>query len=211
MALDWQTTLPGAGRAAARRRWRAHLDALLAQPLPHVAAGWRAGGGGAARPSAGVPLAQRVYARIRAVGGGAAPAALAAGRRRSAPPGVGCSCARSGQAADRRHARASTRSTASTGCCCRRWPAPAQKSPAKAGCSGNASSSIPPSPQAAGAGTRRGRALRGRLRAQAGTRCWPTSIWCRCAACRRRREQLLRAGLAAIADARPADCNRAAA
>ena len=64
MGLDWQAAWPGAAQAPMRESLQRHLDTLLAQPLPAVALD-----GGlveAARATfSRVPLAQRVYSRIR--------------------------------------------------------------------------------------------------------------------------------------------------
>jgi type VI secretion system protein ImpL len=64
MMLDWQATYPGAGYAPMREALLRHLDALLAEPLPAV----QLDGDlvGAARTTfSRVPLAQRVYSRIK--------------------------------------------------------------------------------------------------------------------------------------------------
>lgn len=71
-ALDWQARFPGALNASLRDRLARHLDALLAEPLPALILD----GGlvGAARTTfSRVPLADRVYSRIRA---DAAPGAV---------------------------------------------------------------------------------------------------------------------------------------
>ena len=64
MTLDWQTALPGLGYAALREALLAHLDALLAEPLPEVQLDGALVTEARGR-IAGVPLAQRVYSRIK--------------------------------------------------------------------------------------------------------------------------------------------------
>lgn len=63
-ALDWQARFPGSLNAAVRERVLAHLDALLAEPLPAL----QLDGALVERARAAfsrVPLAARVYGRIR--------------------------------------------------------------------------------------------------------------------------------------------------
>ena len=99
MRLDWQTAYPGLGYAPLRDALLRHLDALLAEPLPQMQLDGALVAAARARIAA-VPLAQRVYSRIRAVRGRAAPAAVAA-ERRVGPRGPAAVRARLGQAADR--------------------------------------------------------------------------------------------------------------
>jgi type VI secretion system protein ImpL len=64
MALDWEAAYPGPALAPARQALRLHLDALLAEPLPRMSLD----GDLVARARAAltqIPLAQRVYSRIR--------------------------------------------------------------------------------------------------------------------------------------------------
>jgi type VI secretion system protein ImpL len=64
MKLDWQVAYPGVGYAALRDSLLQHLDALLAEPLPQV----QLDGELVAQARslfASVPMAQRVYSRIR--------------------------------------------------------------------------------------------------------------------------------------------------
>ena len=64
MKLDWETTYPGLGYAAVRDSLLHHLDALLAEPLPQIQLDGALLAQVRAR-IATVPLAQRVYSRIR--------------------------------------------------------------------------------------------------------------------------------------------------
>ncbi len=64
MKLDWETTYPGLGYAALRDSLLHHLDALLAEPLPQIQLDGALLSQVRAR-IATVPLAQRVYSRIR--------------------------------------------------------------------------------------------------------------------------------------------------
>jgi type VI secretion system protein ImpL len=64
MNLDWQATYPGAGYAALRDSLLQHLDALLVEPLPPVQLDGELVAQARSR-FASVPLAQRVYSRIR--------------------------------------------------------------------------------------------------------------------------------------------------
>jgi type VI secretion system protein ImpL len=64
MMLDWQATFAGAGYAPLRAGLLKHLDALLAEPLPVVQLDGDLVGKARATFSR-VPLAQRVYSRIR--------------------------------------------------------------------------------------------------------------------------------------------------
>ena len=64
MKLDWQTAYPGLGYAPLRDSLLRHLDALLAEPLPQVQLDGELVATARAR-IATVPLAQRVYSRIR--------------------------------------------------------------------------------------------------------------------------------------------------
>ncbi len=64
MKLDWQTAYPGLGFAGLRDRLLLHLDALLADPLPQVQLDGELVTVARGR-IATVPLAQRVYSRIR--------------------------------------------------------------------------------------------------------------------------------------------------
>lgn len=64
MMLDWQATYPGATYAPMRDSLLRHLDALLADPLPAVQLDG-ALVGRARSTFSRVPLAQRVYSRIR--------------------------------------------------------------------------------------------------------------------------------------------------
>ena len=64
MKLDWQTAYPGVGYATLRESLLQHLDALLTEPLPPV----QLDGELVAKARgtfASVPMAQRVYSRIR--------------------------------------------------------------------------------------------------------------------------------------------------
>jgi type VI secretion system protein ImpL len=64
MKLDWQTSYPGPEYAALRESLLQHLDALLTEPLPQV----QLDGAlvtEARRRISSVPMAQRVYSRIR--------------------------------------------------------------------------------------------------------------------------------------------------
>ena len=64
MKLDWQTAYPGVGYATLRESLLQHLDTLLAEPLPPV----QLDGELVAQARgtfASVPMAQRVYSRIR--------------------------------------------------------------------------------------------------------------------------------------------------
>lgn len=66
MQFDWQETYPGPARQPLREDLQRHLDALLAEPLPQM----QLDGAlvAAARTTfSRVPLAQRVYARIKAL------------------------------------------------------------------------------------------------------------------------------------------------
>jgi type VI secretion system protein ImpL len=64
MRLDWQTALPGEAMAQARDSLLRHLDAMLAEPLPQIALDGELVA--QARSNfAAVPLAERVYSRIR--------------------------------------------------------------------------------------------------------------------------------------------------
>jgi type VI secretion system protein ImpL len=64
MKLDWQTAYPGVGYAPLRESLLRHLDALLAEPLPQVQLDGELVAAARGR-IATVPLAQRVYSRIR--------------------------------------------------------------------------------------------------------------------------------------------------
>jgi type VI secretion system protein ImpL len=64
MMLDWQAAFPGAGYVPLRTALLKHLDALLADPLPVVQLDGDLVGKARATFSR-VPLAQRVYSRIR--------------------------------------------------------------------------------------------------------------------------------------------------
>ena len=64
MNLDWQAAYPGADYAALRDVLVQHLDALLAEPLPSVQLDGELVAQARSR-FASVPLAQRVYSRIR--------------------------------------------------------------------------------------------------------------------------------------------------
>ncbi len=64
MRLDWQTAYPGLGYASLRDSLLRHLDALLAEPLPQMQLDGALVAAARAR-IATVPLAQRVYSRIR--------------------------------------------------------------------------------------------------------------------------------------------------
>ena len=64
MRLDWQTAYPGLGYAPLRDALLRHLDALLTEPLPPVQLDGELVATVRSR-IAGVPLAQRVYSRIR--------------------------------------------------------------------------------------------------------------------------------------------------
>ena len=64
MNLDWQAAYPGADYAALRDALVQHLDALLAEPLPSVQLDGELVAQARSR-FASVPLAQRVYSRIR--------------------------------------------------------------------------------------------------------------------------------------------------
>ena len=64
MQLDWEAAYPGLGYAPLREALRSHLDALLAEPLPQVQLDGELVAAVRGR-IAQVPLAQRVYSRIR--------------------------------------------------------------------------------------------------------------------------------------------------
>ena len=64
MRLDWETAYPGVGYAPLRDSLLQHLDALLAEPLPQMQLDGALVAAARAR-IATVPLAQRVYSRIR--------------------------------------------------------------------------------------------------------------------------------------------------
>ena len=64
MQLDWEAAYPGLGYAPLRTALRGHLDALLAEPLPQVQLDGELVAMVRGR-IAQVPLAQRVYSRIR--------------------------------------------------------------------------------------------------------------------------------------------------
>ena len=64
MALDWQAAYPGAVQAPVREDLARHLDALLADPLPQVSLDG-ALVEDAQRAFSHIPLAERVYSRIR--------------------------------------------------------------------------------------------------------------------------------------------------
>jgi type VI secretion system protein ImpL len=64
MRLDWQAAYPGLGYASLRDSLLQHLDALLAEPLPQMQLDGALVTAARAR-IATVPLAQRVYSRIR--------------------------------------------------------------------------------------------------------------------------------------------------
>ena len=64
MKLDWQAAYPGLGYAPLREALLRHLDALLAEPLPQVQLDGELVTAVRGR-IATVPLAQRVYSRIR--------------------------------------------------------------------------------------------------------------------------------------------------
>jgi type VI secretion system protein ImpL len=64
MSLDWQTAYPGVGYAPLRASLLRHLDALLAEPLSQVQLDGELVNVARGR-IATVPLAQRVYSRIR--------------------------------------------------------------------------------------------------------------------------------------------------
>jgi type VI secretion system protein ImpL len=64
MKLDWQTSYPGPEHAPLRESLLQHLDALLAEPLPQVQLDGALVTTARRRISA-VPMAQRVYSRIR--------------------------------------------------------------------------------------------------------------------------------------------------
>ena len=64
MRLDWQTAYPGLGYAPLRDSLLQHLDALLAEPLPQIQLDGALVTTARARIAA-VPLAQRVYSRIK--------------------------------------------------------------------------------------------------------------------------------------------------
>ena len=64
MKLDWQTAYPGLGYAPLREALLQHLDALLAEPLPQMQLDGELVAAARGR-IATVPLAQRVYSRIR--------------------------------------------------------------------------------------------------------------------------------------------------
>ena len=64
MALDWQAAYPGAVQAPVREALARHLDALLANPLPQVSLDG-ALVEDAQRAFSHIPLAERVYSRIR--------------------------------------------------------------------------------------------------------------------------------------------------
>ena len=64
MKLDWQAAYPGLGYAPLRDALLRHLDALLAEPLPQVQLDGELVAAARGR-IATVPLAQRVYSRIR--------------------------------------------------------------------------------------------------------------------------------------------------
>ncbi|HME24059.1 MAG TPA: type VI secretion system membrane subunit TssM [Acetobacteraceae bacterium] len=64
MKLDWQTAYPGLGFVPLREALLRHLDALLAEPLPQVQLDGELVTAARLR-IATVPLAQRVYSRIR--------------------------------------------------------------------------------------------------------------------------------------------------
>ncbi|HET7881436.1 MAG TPA: type VI secretion system membrane subunit TssM, partial [Acetobacteraceae bacterium] len=64
MKLDWQAAYPGVGYAPLREALLRHLDALLAEPLPPMQLDGELVAAVRSRIAA-VPLAQRVYSRIR--------------------------------------------------------------------------------------------------------------------------------------------------
>jgi type VI secretion system protein ImpL len=64
MKLDWESAYPGLGYTPLRQSLLAHLDAMLAEPLPQVQLDGELVAAVRAR-IAQVPLAQRVYSRIR--------------------------------------------------------------------------------------------------------------------------------------------------
>ena len=64
MRLDWQAAYPGLGYAPLRDSLLQHLDALLAEPLPQIQLDGALVTAARAR-IATVPLAQRVYSRIK--------------------------------------------------------------------------------------------------------------------------------------------------
>jgi type VI secretion system protein ImpL len=64
MKLDWQTAYPGLGYTALRDSLLQHLDALLAEPLPQMQLDGALVTAARSR-IATVPLAQRVYSRIK--------------------------------------------------------------------------------------------------------------------------------------------------
>jgi type VI secretion system protein ImpL len=64
MRLDWQAAYPGLGYTSLRDSLLQHLDALLAEPLPQMQLDGALVAAARAR-IATVPLAQRVYSRIR--------------------------------------------------------------------------------------------------------------------------------------------------
>jgi type VI secretion system protein ImpL len=98
MMLDWQAAYPGATAAPLRQSLLRHLDALLAEPLPSV----QLDGDLVAKARSTfsrVPLAQRVYSRIRP---SAAAQAIPPWRPRDAlgPAGVGVFIRASGKPMD---------------------------------------------------------------------------------------------------------------
>ena len=103
MKLDWQAAYPGLGYAPLREALLRHLDALLAEPLPQVQLDGELVTAVRGR-IATVPLAQRVYSRIRP---SAAAQRLPEWRpeRRAGSGGRGAVRAGVGQAADGRHPR----------------------------------------------------------------------------------------------------------
>ena len=64
MKLDWESAYPGLGYAPLREALLRHLDALLADPLPQIQLDGELVAAARSR-IAQVPLAQRVYSRIR--------------------------------------------------------------------------------------------------------------------------------------------------
>ena len=100
MRLDWQTAYPGLGYAPLRDSLLQHLDALLAEPLPQMQLDGALVTAARARIAA-VPLAQRVYSRIKPSAARAAPAAVAP-ERRARPSGPAAVRPCIGQAAHRR-------------------------------------------------------------------------------------------------------------
>ncbi len=98
MQLDWQATYPGATYAPMRAALLRHLDALLAEPLPPLPLDGELVARARSTFSR-VPLAQRVYPRIRL---SAAAQALPPWRPRDAlgPAGVGVFVRLSGKSMD---------------------------------------------------------------------------------------------------------------